>query len=362
MLRVFIFGSPQKNAIKWAALTVAIFLIFSFSMAIYGWTLSQPVSTKAEEAVIITVVPGMNAREIGRSLYDKGLIRNLAIFQIASKIGRLDNSLKAGNYSLHSGMSVNEIIAIISEGRTTYQQFTIPEGYTVEQIAKLLNEKNIAKSEKFKELAVNYTPYPYMATSSLLKYKAEGFLFPDTYQVSAGVSEEQLLAMMLAQFDKSFTPDMRRRADDLGLSCHDIITMASLVEKEAMVEEEQPIIAAVFRNRLKQNIPLQSCATIQYILGYPKAELTIEDTKIPSPYNTYQNLGLPPGPIANPGKTAIEAVLQNKETDNLYFVADHKGRHHFSRSYEEHLLKIAQIESGKFDKEEEPQNEQPQIK
>jgi len=294
----------------------------------------------------------MNAKDIGRKLQDKGLIRSLAVFQIASKIKRLDNSLKAGEYSLHSGMPLQEIIAIISEGRTTFQQFTIPEGYTVEQIAALLTEKNVADGGKFKELAKNYAPFPYMESNSfLLKYASEGFLFPDTYLVAVGVSEEEILKMMVNQFDKSFTPEMRQKANDLNISPRDVVTIASLVEKEAMLPEERPIIAAVFLKRLQLEIPLQSCATIQYILGNPKAELTIADTKIPSPYNTYQNMGLPPGPIANPGKASIDAVLQNQETDKLYFVADKTGKHHFSQSYAEHLQKIAQIESGQFDGE-----------
>ena len=355
MLKTPVSGSPKNNrikknnSIKWLAIAVVICFAFSIGGAVvYGFaSLAKPVTAIPGEAVIITVRPGMTATDIAQKLHENGLIRNYAVFRLASKIGKLDSSLKAGEYSLHTGMSVNEIIAIISEGRVTYYQFTIPEGYTVNQIANLLEEKNFANAERFRELAKTFAPYPYMVNDNpLLIYKAEGFLFPDTYRVAAGVSEEQLLAMMTNQFDRIFTPDMRQKANELGLSWHDVFTLASIVEREAMLAEERPIIAAVFLNRLRIGMPLQSCATIQYILGNPKAVLTIADTRIPSPYNTYQNMGLPPGPIANPGRASIAAVLQNEQTDNLFFVADSKGRHHFGRTYQEHLRNISRVESG----------------
>ena len=149
--------------------------------------------------------------------------------------------------------------------------------------------------------------------------------------------------MMTTQFDRQFTEKMRARADEMKLSIKDVIILASLVEKEAQLPADRPIIAGVFLNRLKLDMPLQSCATIQYILGYPKAELTVADTERPSPYNTYQHMGLPPGPIANPGIAAINAVLYPEKTDYVYFVADPKGAHHFSKTYDEHLVAIEQV-------------------
>jgi UPF0755 protein len=151
------------------------------------------------------------------------------------------------------------------------------------------------------------------------------------------------LAMMVSEFNNQLTAPMRLRADRLGISIRDLVILASLVEKEAQLESDRPIIAAVFLRRLKMGMPLQSCATIQYILGYPKPELTIQDTMIPSPYNTYQNMGLPPGAVGNPGLAAINAVLYSTDTEYLYFVADKQGTHHFSRTYEEHLIAISQV-------------------
>lgn len=311
--------------------------------ALIGWTLTQPVSSKGEP-VLIRIKTGTPTKVIAEDLEKQQLIKNAAVFRFAAKLQGLENSLQAGEYSISPSMPIRQMLIMMSQGQTAYQQITIPEGYTVDQIAELLAEKNLASPTKFKALAKNFAPFPYTTATPNTKYSVEGFLFPDTYRVVRGTSEEELLTMMVNQFDANLTPDIRQRAAELGLSIREVIVLASLVEKEAKLSEEQPIIAGVFANRLKQNMPLQSCATIQYILGYPKAELSIQDTQIASPYNTYQNMGLPPGPIANPGTAAIKAVLAADKTDYLYFVADKQGKHHFSNTYEEHLAAINQVQ------------------
>ncbi|MDR3592985.1 MAG: endolytic transglycosylase MltG [Negativicutes bacterium] len=308
---------------------------------LYG--LSQPVSVTAESTVLVAVKPGMSTQQIGDLLSEQGLIKSALIFRVVAKMEGLANSLQAGEYAFSKAMTVSEIVARLARGETAYTQFTIPEGYTIEQIAKLLESKKLASAAKFKTAAAGYAPYGYMIAPPEVTYKAEGYVFPDTYRVAAGISEEQLLKLMVGQFDDRFTPAMRQQAADLGLSLREAVILASLVEREAQVPQDRPVIAGVFLARLKLGMPLQSCATIQYILGYPKPELTVQDTEIPSPYNTYLNPGLPPGPIANPGMEAIKAVLNPARTDYLYFVADKNGAHRFSRTYEEHLASIDQI-------------------
>ncbi|TWH48919.1 endolytic transglycosylase MltG [Sporomusa sp. KB1] len=317
--------------------------ILSFGALLVGWTLTEPVSSKGEP-ILVSIKTGTPAKVIAEDLEKQNLIKNAVVFRVAAKLQGLENSLQAGEYSISPAMPVRQMLTMMSQGQTAYQQFTVPEGYTVDQIAELLAEKKLANPEKFKALAKNFAPFSYMAANPNTKYSVEGFLFPDTYRLARGTSEEELLTMMVKQFDAKMTPDSRQRAAELGLSIREVIIMASLVEKEAKLNEEQPVIAGVFANRIKQNMPLQSCATIQYILGYPKAELTIQDTEIASPYNTYQIMGLPPGPIANPGTAAIKAVLSADKTDYLYFVADKQGKHHFSNSYAEHLLAINQVQ------------------
>ena len=319
-----------------------VIALIGLGSIVYG--LSQQVTSVTTEKYIIQVKPGMAARDIGELLYKEGIIKNVFLFQVVSKVQGMQNSLQAGEYIINNNMTMQQIITMLGKGETTYQLITIPEGYTVEQVATSLQTKNIGSAATFKKIAQDFVPYAYMATQNAnTVYKTEGYLFPDTYRIGKGATEEQILSMMTTQFDKQFDDSLRARTAELGLSIQEAVILASLVEKEAQLSEDRPIIAGVFLNRLKLDMPLQSCATIQYILGYPKAELTVRDTEIPSPYNTYLHPGLPPGPIANPGMAALQAVLYPKKTEYLYFVADKEGAHHFSKTYEEHLIAIEQV-------------------
>ena len=179
-----------------------------------------------------------------------------------------------------------------------------------------------------------------MQSTRATDYPVEGFLFPSTYDVPDGASVNDIIAHMNREMQKQLTPELRQEITAQGFSLHDFITLASLVEKEAMYEDDRYTIAAVFKKRLAIGMPLQSCASIQYILGEPKPVLSIADTQIPSPYNTYLHKGLPPGPVAAPGKAAMDAVLHAPTTEYLYFVADAKGYHHFAKTYEEHEANI----------------------
>jgi len=330
----------QTITAKWFIIGVII-TVFLGSF-VYG--LAKPVSSIKGDTIYITVKPGMTADDIGKLLYEQGLIKSVLAFRIIARIHNMENVLKAGDYSFTQDMSVSQIVGKLAKGDTSERQITIPEGYTVDQVANLLHERKLADADKFKNAARNYVPYQYMETGAAITYKAEGFIFPDTYRIASGVTEEQILAMMINEFNGQFTAAMKERAAQLGLTIRDVVILASLVEKEARVDSDRPIIAGVFLNRLKHGMPLQSCATIQYILGYPKPELTVQDTEIVSPYNTYQNMGLPPGPIANPGLASINAVLYFKDTEYLYFVADKQGSHQFSKTYEEHLAAIEKVQ------------------
>jgi len=321
---------------------ILVFSVIFLGSVTYG--LTQSTTSITGENFVILVKPGMVANDIGDLLYKQGAIKSIFLFRVASKVQGMDNSLQPGEYVVSKNMTVQQIVAMLARGETSYQQITIPEGYTAEQIAKLLQEKQLGSAETFKKTAQIFVPYSYMANDNPnVIYKAEGYMFPNTYRITKGTTEEQILGMMTTQFDKQFTENMRARATEIGLSIKDVIILASLVEKEAQLPSDRPLIAGVFLNRLKQNMPMQSCATIQYILGYPKPELTVQDTEISSPYNTYQHMGLPPGPIANPGIAAINAVLYSEKTDFIYFVADKQGTHHFSKTYEEHLIAIEQV-------------------
>ncbi|TCL37194.1 UPF0755 protein [Anaerospora hongkongensis] len=332
----------QKKAL------LQIFVLVLVLMVITGFEYWRDsgvmVSTYEGRTETLTVKPEMTVKDIGEVLFQNGIIHNATLFRINAKVQGAENSLQAGNYVLSSKMSMSDIIDKMVRGDTVYRLLTIPEGYNVEQIAKLLDEQGLGDGATFKALARNFTPLDYMVQQPGIIYPVEGYVFPDTYRINPGMTEEGILKMLVANFDKKLTTDMRERARALGLSLHQAVTLASLVEKEAKLDTERPVIAGVFYNRLKQNMPLQSCPTVQYILGYPKAELTIADTQIMSPYNTYQNLGLPPGPIASPGMAAIQAVLYPADTPYFYFVAAKDGSHRFNKTYEEHLAAVDAVD------------------
>ena len=296
------------------------------------------------EHVIITVAPGMTNADIATMLQNKKMINSPGFFRLQSKFARMERSLQAGEYEIMSGMSNWEIIGLFSKGQVRHKTLTIPEGYTIEQIAKKIEESGLGSAEEFKKAAKDYAPYSYMETdNSNVIFKAEGFAYPSTYYLSPGSTEKEILSVMVKEFDEQLTEDIRQKAKEKNMSIRDLVSLASLVEKEAVFPEERPIIAGVFLKRLQIKMPLQSDTTIQYILGVQKKEISIADTKIDSPYNTYLYAELPPGPIASPSISTINAVLEPKQTNYLYFVADLEGHHHFTETYQEHLQEIEKI-------------------
>ena len=287
--------------------------------------------------VYITVQPGMTAGDIGELLQKRGVIGSKQKFWLIAKFGGAERKFKAGTYQMYVNMPIREALDVLVSGEASMVRFTIPEGFTVREIAARLEREGIVSSKDFLDKAKNFSPYRYMKAPREAMYRSEGFLFPDTYEVEPGTSAEAILQMMVRNFDEKLTDAMREQAEKKHLSVYELVTLASLVEKEARYEEDRPIIAQVFFKRLEINMPLQSDTTIQYLLDAPKEDVTYADTEIDSPYNTYQNYGLPPGPIANPGMASIEAVLEPADTDYLYFVADRAGHNHYSKDYEDHM-------------------------
>ena len=330
----------------WIALLLAVLIMAGGYAAVSGWYSSQlePASPSDRKMVLIKVKSGVTTGDIAEELAAKRLIKNRTAFLFAAKSAGLDKSLQAGEYFLSRSMNVRQIIETMAKGATADVQITIPEGYTVEQIAILLEEKGLARKDRFLSLAKDFAPFDTVKSRPGVNYRAEGFLFPDTYRINRNATEEEILNLLAKEFAKKFTPELQEQAKASGLSPYDVIVLASLIEREVQLAKERPMVARVFLNRLQIDMPLQSCATIQYILGYPKEELTIADTQLPSPYNTYLNSGMPPGPVANPGISSIKAALNPAEGDWLYFVVDGKtGGHRFSRTLAEHEAAIGQI-------------------
>lgn len=329
---------------RWAALAGLLFFLTMGALYLaFGTDGKKQAAYDPQQKVYITVKPGMDADAIARQLLQHGIIDSKLSFWWQMKTGGLQDKFKAGTYLMHPGMKTEEAIAKLVSGETATVKFTIPEGFGVKEIARRLSEEGLVDEEKFLKLAEDYVPYEYVEHSKEARYAAEGFLFPDTYEIHDDVTEKDIMDMMSRDFNQRLNKKLRARAEEMDLSIYDLVILASLVEKEARYEEDRPIIAQVFFKRLRIGMPLQSDATLQYLMDAPREDVSIADTKLDSPYNTYQHEGLPPGPIASPGLAAIEAVLYPADTDYLYFVADRQGHNHYSDSYAEHLALVEQV-------------------
>jgi UPF0755 protein len=300
----------------------------------------EPVNKKDHEEVMINIPIGVSTKQIAKILYKEDMINSEWAFRILSKKSKTDGKMKAGNYYIKKDMSSQEIIKKLVNGDTVKDtiKVTIPEGFELKQIAKRLEEKGLTTEKEFIKIAED-EEFDYVFLKNLPKGKnrLEGFLFPDTYEISKNATPKEIIMKMLNRFDHVFMDAYYKRAEELNMTVNDIVTLASIIEREAKVDKERPIVSSVFYNRIEKKMPLQSCATVQYILGERKARLTLKDIAINSPYNTYKQEGLPPKPIASPGKASIEAALYPNKTEYLYFVVSKNGEHHFSKTYKEHL-------------------------
>ena len=327
-------------------------IIFVLAVAgVLGWMhiMGDNEECAKEGAQIVHVKVGMTTADIADMLHEKQLVKNPKAFKFEARFKGLANKLQAGMYKIEGGMSNGAIVNEFANGRIELIDFIVPEGFNVVKTGRKLESLGLGSAEKFIELAKNYAPYDYMKTDNPhVIFKSEGFLYPATYKVPYGASEEEYLHIFVRHFnevmEKNGVLDAVKKRD---LNMRDVVNMAAMVEMEAVYAEEQPRIAGVFLKRVEIGMPIQSDTTIQYILGAQKETITFKDTEIDNPYNTYQNYGLPPGPIGSPSLSAIQAVLEPEQTDYLYFVAQNDGHHRFSRTYAEHLRAIDEIYYGR---------------
>lgn len=333
----------MNKVLRYILIVIVILLV---GLGGFVFAITRPVASTGSDTIYLKIEKGMGASEIADRLYEKGLLQNPTAFRIWSKITCLDSKLAAGEYLIRTDMSMFEVASALNgHGAVLSNRFTVPEGYTIRQIADLL-EKHGKNGDTFKQAAENYEPYDYMkpTSESARRYSAEGFIYPDTYEFDPEATEEEILAMMVKHFDDKLTPEIRAEIEASGRTISEVVILASIVEREAKFDEERPVIARVFLNRMKNEMPLQSCATVQYLLDKARPILTVEDTQISSPYNTYLHPGLPPGPIGCIGAKSLDAVLHPDDNDYLYFVADKEGHHHFGKTYTDHMNNIERIE------------------
>lgn len=324
----------------WLSGAVLCVLALSAGAAFVSYHVASPFL--ATKSGYVHVQSDMDAAEIANTLYDDGFIQSPIWFRLTAKVTGQDSALKEGEYVLDSHMSLQQIFQKLTSGKSEAARLVIPEGYTVRQIAKAVAQLGTISEDDFLQAAKDTSAlYPYMqGKRGAVTFPTEGFLFPDTYFIPNSATAQDVVAMMLKNFDRRLTTDMREKISQKNLSIYQFVTLASLVEKEAKFDADRPLIASVFFNRLAAHMKLQSDASISYAMGSHKAAYSIAETQYASPYNTYMYEGLPPGAIGNPGMDSMLAVLNAPATQYLYFVADGDGHNYFATTYDEHLKNV----------------------
>jgi UPF0755 protein len=313
----------------------------------------------AKEEIVFTIPSGASSEQISKTLEERGMIRNALIFSYYLKYKNIGTGFQAGTYAMTPGIPVQEIIRRLNEGETVREEtirVTIPEGFTVRQAVKLLTELGFSEEQL---LSIANDPRSFASDSSgeelmraaqipdneLYRFAMEGYLFPETYELPKDATAYEAVRRMAQELDRKLTtlPEgWESQLDKLGLTFHDMMTVASLVEREVVAKKERALVAGIIYNRLERKMPLQIDATVQYLFDEQKERLLNKDLKVESPYNTYLNAGLPPGPIASPGLASIKAALYPEVSEYLFYVTkkDGTGEHFFAKTYEEHLKNI----------------------
>ncbi len=313
-----------------------ILILILITIAISYFTLSYYIDTvpSVKEDTIVSIPKGSGIEEISVTLMNSGVIANDKLFILYVIKEGFQDSLKAGEYEFNKGSTMSEVVRKIVSGDVLLYRVTIPEGLTVKEIAILLDRKGVVDEEEF----ITETKNKELITELLGPdaISLEGYLFPETYSYSRAPTAKELIVLMVERFKAVYEPLSQLR-DKTDLSDEDVIILASIVEKETGAAKERPIISAVFQNRLRIGMKLDSDPTVIYGMGENyNGNLTKKDLKEKTDYNTYVVKGLPPGPIANPGRDSIVAVLEPADVKYLYFVSKGDGTHHFSNSYREH--------------------------
>jgi UPF0755 protein len=321
----------SRRKTLFTALGLLLILLVSF---LY-WLLFRPPS-EARLAKVITVKKGMPLRRISKLLEQEGIIKNADLFTGVTVVLGRKSEIKAGEYEFHTRMLPLEVLDALVKGQVRHHLVTIPEGYTLSQIAQLLQELNIVNQEAFLQKAASPVLISYLGLSQNAGPTLEGYLFPETYHLFKEMNPEEVIQMMVQQFKRVFGPVLAAKASQLGFSEREAIILASIIEKETPLSKEKPLVSAVFHNRLRRKIPLQSDPTVIYGVRDFNGNLTKEHLQTPTPYNTYLLGGLPPTPICNPGKDSILAALEPAPVPYLYFVSKNDGSHYFSSDIEEH--------------------------
>jgi UPF0755 protein len=319
-------------------LGVGLALVATIGFAVWvGYTrLNQPFKGYKAPEQFVEIPPGTAAPEIGRTLVAAGVVSDELTFRLALRVGGKAGSLKAGEFRFDRAMTASEVIDKISRGDVYLRTVTFPEGLTIEESAAIFEKQQLGPASEFMKAA---RAVELVKAFDAVAEDLEGYLFPDTYKVPRKISAAALVREMIAGFERNFGPGLRQEAAARGLSVRQAVTLASLIEKETARPEERQVVSAVYSNRLRLGMALQADPTVIYGLrraGRYAGNLTRENLAFDSPYNTYRYPGLPPGPIASPGRLSLEASVRPAAVDYLYFVSRNDGSHVFAATLDEH--------------------------
>ena len=292
----------------------------------------------------VTIPPGSSFAAATDSLARAGLVRAPILFRAYAKLRGRDRDIKAGTYALRQGASWSELVEALARGQGVEKPITIPEGFEIREIAPLLSRALGTPVESVYAATRDTTLRRRLDVPA---ETLEGYLFPDTYRFPYGTTAREAVAEMVRRFEEVWQDAWDERLQTLAMRRHDIVTLASIVEKEARLAEERPVIAAVYHNRLRTGMPLQADPTVQYALGAHRERVLYRDLEVESRYNTYKHPGLPPGPIASPGRASIEAALYPANVPYLFFVAHPDGHHEFRRTFQEHTQARREVQRAR---------------
>lgn len=336
-----------------AIVSIIVFLIIGVGAGVTLYVINglQPVNPQERE-VRITIEPGSSSSQIAKLLEEKGVIRNQTVFNYYSRYMNQGSRFQAGIYDFEIGLSHEEIIEKLNNGEVVEAEmirFTIPEGFNVRQIQQLLAQKGFVNEERFMEL-VQQGEFMQDQVQSIpdneqILYRLEGYLFPETYEMKKDSKEEDIINRMLTELERklnSLPKDWPEALESIGLTFHEMLTVASMIEREVVVPKERPIVSGIIQNRLAAGMKLELDATVQYLFEEQKEVVTYADLEIDSPYNTYENVGLPPGPVASPSLDAIRAALYPEESEFYFYVTKKDGtsEHYFGKTYNDHMDNI----------------------
>lgn len=334
---------PRRSTVVAMVCTAVLLSVFIGSWCAWQACPSAPASGGTKTIII---EPGSSTARIAALLKKEGMIKSSFLFCLAVKLKKADGKLQAGEYQLSQGTSIPQLIDKLLKGQPPSCTVTVQEGVTVDEIGEILEQNGLAQKGAFIQAAsradkmADFLPPGYKSERPL-----EGYLFPDTYRISRNMSPDEIVDLMIDRFRHTFTQEMRQRAAELKMTPHEVVTLASVIEREAVVDSERPVISGVYHNRLRRGMKLDADPTVLYAVKKRNGIPTLSDLNVNSPYNTYKNPGLPPGPICSPGLASIRAALYPETHDYLYFVARNDGTHEFNSTYSAHLKSVRKYQS-----------------